>query len=150
MPEPSQPPAPIDRLIRTARTWADVSVHPHPNARLTFRMGNVLIGRLRPNDMLAVPLPAPVRTVLLDHGLARPASTAPDWVTHPLRHPDDLSGATQLLRLSYLYRRLLRTRDATALHRIRTELSQRKLPEALRSVYNAMLAKRDASARPSA
>ena len=149
MSAPPQPPAPVARLISTARTWTDVTVHPHPSARLTFRMGDALIGRLHPDDALVVPLPAPVRTVLLDQGLARPSPGAPDWVAHPLVHADDLPGAAQLLRLSYLYRRLLRTRDATALHRIHTELAQRELPEPLRTVYNAMLAKRGASIRPS-
>lgn len=149
MPAPPQPPAPVARLISTARTWADVTVHPHPSARLTFRVGPVRIGRLHPDNALSVPLPAPVRTVLLDHGLAHPDSTGPDWVARPLRHPDDLPDATQLLRLSYLYRRLLRTRDATALHRIRTELSQRELPEALRDVYDVMLRKRDTPPRQS-
>ncbi len=149
MPAPSPPPTPVPHLLRRARTWTDVTVHPHPDAHLTIQIGSVLIGRLRPGDTLEVPLPAPVRTVLLDHGLAGPSPTAPDGVTHPLVHPDDLPGATQLLRLSYLYRRLLRTRDPTALHRIRTELAQRELPEALRAVYATMLSKREASPRPS-
>lgn len=146
-PSSRAPQAPAARLTRAVRTWKDVTIHPDPNATLTFQLGRTTIGRLQNGDRLDVPLPAPIRAVVLEHGLAVAAdgSTLSDAVAHPLQTPDDVAPATQLLRLSYLYRRLLRTRDATTLHRIRIELSQREVPEALRTVYDAMLAKRDAA-----
>jgi hypothetical protein len=66
-----------------------------------------------------------------------------------VNQPDDIAPATRLLRLSYLYRHLLRARDPATLHRIRTELAQHQVPDALRRIYDAMLAKRDAAARSS-
>jgi hypothetical protein len=65
-------------------------------------------------------------------------------VSLPLQDPDDLTAVTLLLRLSYLYRRLLRTRDPAALQRIRIEVAQHALPDALDALYETMLAKRGA------
>jgi hypothetical protein len=63
-----------------------------------------------------------------------------------LHEADDLAPAVLLLRLSYLYRRLLRSRDPAALRRIRVEVTQYALPDALDTLYEAMLAKREADA----
>jgi hypothetical protein len=61
-----------------------------------------------------------------------------------------VDAAVLLLRLSYLYRRLLRSQDALSLRRIRIELDQYDLPDALAALYDAMIAKRDAgSSAPS-
>lgn len=148
---PDRPTAAATRLTQTVQNWAGVTVHPHPNASLTFRLDRATIGVLRAENTLAVPLPSPIRTVLLDHGLAGPPHEpdVPDWVSLSLGQSEDLAPATRLLRLSYLYRHLLRARDPAALHRIRTELAQHEVPDALRKIYDAMVAKRDAAARSS-
>lgn len=113
------------------------------------------MGLLHPGDSLLVPLPEPIRIVLLNEELAvkpginaEPVSgggtdrVAHDHVAHPLASGDDVAPATLLLRLSYLYRCLLRARDADTLRRIGVELGQRDVPTALRAVYDAMLQKR--------
>jgi hypothetical protein len=99
---------------------------------------------------LEIPLPAPIRTVLVDEDLAHPHTTRPgaDWVALRVHAEADVPPAALLLRLSYLYRRLLRSQTPAALRRIRIELGQYALPEALADLYATMLAKREDGPSP--
>lgn len=146
------PSALVTELTEQARTWTDVTLTPHPTHAVAFRLDDVVIGVLQHDGELDVPVPPPIRTALVDANLAVAAPGRPDWVSSRMTTAEDVRPATLLLRLSYLYRRLLRSPDAAALRRIQVELDQYALSPSLHTVYEAMLDKRRAglsSGRPS-
>ncbi|MEF8797305.1 MAG: luciferase family protein [Salinivenus sp.] len=145
---PSSPSALVAELTEQAGAWPHVSLAPHPPRAVVFRVDEARIGVLHPDGLLEIPVPAPLRTALVDEGFAVPQPARPgrEWVATRLREADDLAPAVLLLRLSYLYRRLLRSRGPAALRRIRAEVAQYALPDALDALYEAMLAKRGADA----
>jgi hypothetical protein len=136
----------VTELTEHARTWTDVTLTPHPTRAVAFQLDDVIIGVLQPDGWLDVPVPAPIRTALMDTDLAVAASgrSNADWVSSRLQTADDVWPATLLLRLSYLYRRLLRSPNAAALRRIQRELDQYVLSSPLQAVYAAMIDKRRA------
>ena len=142
----SSPSALVAELTEQAGAWPHVSLAPHPPRAVVFRVDEADIGVLHHDGLLEIPVPAPIRTVLVDEGFAAPQSARPgrEWIATHLHEADDLAPAALLLRLSYLYRRLLRTRDPAALQRIRIEVGQHALPDALDALYETMLAKRGA------
>lgn len=139
--------SPSVRLIAAVRTWPGASVHPQPDGSLSFRVGTAAIGVLRPAGELAVPLPPVLREPLLDSALTLGPTARPtaDWVT---ASPDHSGAPLRLLRLSYLYRRLLRAGDADALRHVRVALRRADMPAAVRTVYEALLARREAAVAP--
>lgn len=140
----SSPSALVARLTERAGAWEHVSLAPHSDRAVAFRLGSATIGVLHHDGLLEVPVPMPVRTVLIEEGMATPNEARPeaDWVAARLRVEEDVETTALLLRLSYLYRRLLRSRETATLRRIRVEVARYDLPDALRTVYDTMLAKR--------
>jgi hypothetical protein len=137
--------APVTRLTEQARAWFGVTLDPHPERAVAFRLDDATIGVLHHDGLLEVPVPAPIRTVLVDEELAHPHGARPgaDWVAVYVHAEGDVDPAALLLRLSYLYRRLLRSQTPAVLRRIRIELGQYALPDPLARLYETMLAKRD-------
>ena len=146
----SSPSSLVAALTEHAKGWSHVSLVPHPPRAVAFRIGEAPIGVLHPDGLLEIPVPAPIHTVLVDEDLAgrHPARPGDEWVVASLHEDDDLAPTVLLLRLSYLYRRLLRSRDPAVLDRIRGEVLHHDLPDALTAVYEAMLAKRSPLPRP--
>ena len=134
----------VAELLEHAGAWPHVSLAPHPPRAVALHLDEAVIGVLHHDGLLEIPVPTPIRTVLVDEGFAAPQTARPgaEWVTTHLRAPDDLAAAALLLRLSYLYRRLLRSRDPVVLQRIRTEVAHHPLPRSLATIYEAMLDKR--------
>ncbi len=139
------PSTPVDQLIDEAKSWSGTALNPHPDRGVAFRLDRATIGVLHPDGLLEVPVPQPVRSVLVDEEWAQPhpTRTGADWVAMHVRSSDDVETAALLLRLAYLYRRLLRSPDAETLRRIRIELAQHDVPDALGPLYDAMLDKRN-------
>lgn len=141
---PSRSSTLVAQLTERAGAWKHVTLAPHSDRAVAFRIEDATIGVLHHDGLLEVPVPMPVRTVLIEEGIAAPHDTRPgtNWVATRLRSADDVDPTTLLLRLSYLYRRLLRSQDVATLHRIRREVEQYALPDALGTIYDTMLAKR--------
>jgi hypothetical protein len=142
----SSPSTLVTELTEQAGSWRHVTLAPHSRHAVAFRLEEVVLGILHYDGLLEVPVPAPIRTPLLAEGLAvpQPARSTADWVARSLHTDEDVDPATLLLRLSYLYRRLLRSRDPALLRRIRLELAGYALPASLQTTYAAMIAKRTA------
>jgi hypothetical protein len=142
------PATPVAQLTEQARAWVGVSLRPHTEGAVAFRLDDATIGVLHHDGLLEVPVPTPIRTVLVEEDLAVAHGTRPggDWVAAQVQSRDDVDPAALLLRLSYLYRRLLRSQDAATLRRIRIELGRYALPDALDALFDTMLAKRDPDA----
>jgi len=141
----STPSPPVDQLIDEVGSWSGITLNPHPDRGVAFRLDSVTIGGVHTDGLLEVPVPQPIRAVLVDEEWAQPHTTraGADWVAMHVRSSDDVETAALLLRLAYLYRRLLRSPDAETLRRLRIELAQYDLPDALGPLYDAMLDKRD-------
>ena len=140
----STPAPPVSELIDRVRDWDDVSLVPHATEAVAVRFGKTTIGRLHRDGTLQVPMPQPIRTVLLEEGLAEPTTDGAEseWVGATLEAAADVDAAALLLRLSYLYRRVLRSQDQVAFRHIRVELAHYDLPETLSVIYETMLTKR--------
>jgi hypothetical protein len=141
----SSPSALVTDLTDRVGAWLHVTLAPHPGRAVAFRLDEAPIGVVHHDGLIEVPLPGPIRRVLVDHGCVVPhaAQSGAEWGVAHLHTEDDVASATLLLRLSYLYRRLLRSQTPATLRRIRVELSQYSLPDALDSIYASMLAKRE-------
>lgn len=141
----SSPSGLVTQLTERAGAWFNVSLVPHASRAVSFRLNEATIGVLHHDGLLEIPVPAPIRTVLVDEGYAvsHPARPGIDWVAVRVHEADDLDPAILLLRLSYLYRRLLRSQNPATLRRIRIEIRQYALPDTLGTIYEKMLAKRD-------
>lgn len=140
----STPASSISELLDRVRDWADVTLVPHPEDAVAVRLGETTIGILSRDGRLEVPMPQPIRTVLVEEEIAE-AETGrpdPDWVARPVRSSADVDAAALLLRLSYLYRRVLRSTDQVDFRHIRVELAHYDLPETLSVIYETMLTKR--------
>jgi hypothetical protein len=146
----ASPSAPVTRLTEQVSAWFGVTLDPHPERAVAFRLGDATIGVLHHDGLLEIPVPPPIRTVLVDEDLADPHTARPgaDWVAAHVSTDDDIEPAALLLRLSYLYRRLLRSQSPAVLRRIRIELNQYGLPDALGTLYETMLDKRDLDTSP--
>lgn len=133
----------VTELTEQVRRWRHVSLVPHSAHAVAFRLDTAVIGVLHHDGLLEMPVPTAIGSILIEEHLALPASNRADsdWIATRLEAAD-MRPATLLLRLSYLYRRLLRSPDPAALQRIRTELGQYALPPALVDIYDTMLAKR--------
>lgn len=142
--ESQRPVTPVAMLSETVGRWPGVSLALHQEQAIAIRMDDKTFGHLRSTGWVSVSVPHPIREVLLDEGTARLDETrSGEWIGVPVDSTEDVDGATLLLRLAYLYRRILRSRDAAALHDIRAELARRPLSEPLHAVFEAMLAKRN-------
>lgn len=138
--------APVARLTETVGDWRDVSLLPHPKRGVLFHLDDKVFGNLQSTGRVAIAVPPPIRKVLVEEETAHPLQErSGDWVGMDMDSVDDVERATLLVRLAYLYRRILRSRDPAALHRVRTELAQHPLSEDLHGVFDSMLTKRDAA-----
>lgn len=137
---------PVAHLTETVGDWRDVSLLPHPEQGVLFHLDDKAFGALRATGRVSIAVPPPIREVLVEEETARPLQgRSGDWIGMDMNSVDDVDRATLLVRLAYLYRRILRSRDPAALQRVRAELSQHSLSEALQGVYDSMLTKRDAA-----
>lgn len=138
--------APVARLTDTVGDWQDVSLLPHPERGVLFHLDDKVFGDLQSTGRVAVAVPPPIREVLIAEGTAHSLQgRSGDWIGMDMNSVEDVERATVLVRLAYLYRRILRSRDPSALQRVRTEIDQHSLSEALRAVYDSMLTKRGAA-----
>lgn len=140
--------SPVTALTHAVRGWKGVSLAPHRIQAVQFRLNDKAFGHVYPGGVLDIPFPRPVRDRLVEAGEATAHRYLPEsgWVTFRMMGAEDVQKATYLLRLSYLYRRLLRTRTAAALDRIGHELDALLVPPPVRAVFDKALAKRAAGA----
>ncbi len=134
-------------LAEQVRSWTQLALAPHSSGAVAFIVRDTTIGILRRNGRLDVAVPAPIRAVLVEEDMALPTvdDRGVEGVAGMLEGTEDVSAAVRLLRLAYLYRRLLHSESPAVLRRIRIEVDAFDLPDALQDVYGTMLDKRPAA-----
>jgi hypothetical protein len=134
-------------LAETVRDWKGAALVPHRTHAVDLHVGDRPFGRLHPTGVVDIPFPAPIREALADEGLISDARYVPSagWITCRFGD-DDVDRAAFLLRLSYLYRRIVRASTPKALERVRIELDALSVTGPVREVYDAAIEQRTRAA----
>ncbi len=101
-PQPMNPTAANEAVIREVASWQGVSVHEHRMGGIEFRVGRRELGHLHA-FFADLPFPRRVRDELVAAGRARPHHVLPDsgWVTVPMRTASEVAGVIELFRQNY-------------------------------------------------
>jgi len=102
----------LEIIEREVSSWPQVSVHPHRFGGREFRFGAAEIGHVHRGGIVDIPFTRSIHDALLSEVMAEQHHWVPNsgWITFRIRHPEELSHAIWLLRLSYL-RYALKTAD---------------------------------------
>lgn len=133
-----------ETISRGVIAWDGAALVPHRFNAVEFQLGGKEFGHYHRFGVLDIPFPRSIRDVLVEDGEASVHRYVPDsgWVTYRVRSDQDVQHAIRLLRLSYLYRAIVRSTDVVKLEQIRTELISLSISEALQGVYAKALSKR--------
>ena len=103
----------VNRLIEIVSGWDGVEAGPHRFGGSEFTLGKVEIGHVHRFGLVDVPFTQRVREQLVAEGKADPHHVLPDsgWISYTMRSAGDLEGAVWLMRLSYLHKRMARSRQ---------------------------------------
>jgi Luciferase len=127
----------LDRVIDKVRSWDGIRVEPHRFGGQEFRLDRVEIGHVHRGGLVDIPFTRAVRDYLVAENLAQPHHILPDtgWISFRMRDAADVERALWLLRLSYLQKRLRRTRrDAAQQALLIADLDSLKPDAALRDL----------------
>lgn len=130
-------------LTELVSAWPDVALTPDRARAVAFQVRGKTFGRLRPSGLLDVAFPETIRTALIARGTVGDQSDVPstEWIRYRLRD-GEIDRPVFLLRLAYLYRTLVGSRDALGLDRIADELDDLHVEGPLRDAYDDLLARR--------
>lgn len=101
-----------DQVVAIVSGWEGVTVEPHRFGGHEFKLGQVEIGHVHQGGLVDVPFTRAVREHLVAMQRAQPHHILPDtgWISFFMRRPEDVEQGVWLLRLSYLQKRLRRSR----------------------------------------
>jgi hypothetical protein len=125
----------VSEIVNVVSGWEGVSVRPHRFGGHEFNLGKVEIGHVHQGGMVDIPLPRRVRDQLVAEGKAGPHHLLPEtgWITVFARTEAEAEPTVWLLRLSYLQKRLSRSRhDQATTDKLLAELDRLNLGQALR------------------
>lgn len=113
----------LEIIEREVSSWPQVSVHPHRFGGREFRFGSAEIGHIHKGGIVDIPFTRSIHDAVLSEGMAEEHHWVPNsgWVTFRIRHPQELSHAIRLLRLSYLRYGLKTTDDPQKMLQIESE-----------------------------
>lgn len=102
----------VEVIVNSVAEWDDIAVEPHRFGGWEFRLANVEIGHVHRGGMVDIPFTRAIREQLVAESLAHPHHLLPEsgWISFYIRAEADLERALWLLRLSYIQKRLSRTR----------------------------------------
>jgi hypothetical protein len=127
----------VASVVGAVSGWEGISVNPHRFGGQEFTLGKVEVGHIHRNGMVDIPLPRRIRDQVVAEGKAGPHHLLPEtgWVTVFARTDAEAEQTLWLLRLSYLQKRLRRSRrDAATRKALLEELDGLSLSQALRRV----------------
>jgi hypothetical protein len=127
----------LQTITHTVTAWDLVASAPHRFGGIEFMLGNVEIGHIHIGGLVDIPFTRMLAQQLIEDGLAEPHHVLPEtgWISFYIRKPDDVAHALRLYRLSYLQKRLARSRrDPELANAIRNELKTMKTSDKLRAL----------------
>ncbi|MBZ0298998.1 MAG: DUF5519 family protein [Anaerolineae bacterium] len=106
----------VDAVVATVRGWDGVTVAPHRFGGQEFKLDQVEIGHVHTGGLVDIPFTRAIREQLVAENRAQPHHILPDtgWISFTMRAPADVEAVLDLLRLSYLQKRLARSRRDAA------------------------------------
>jgi len=133
----------LTSIAQQVSAWSGVTASPHRFGGTEFDLEGREIGHIHRNGMVDIPFNTAIRNQLIAEGKAGPHHILPDtgWITFYIRSDADVQTALWLFRLAYLFH-VIRGRQRTAgLADVEAELSALHLSDAMRAVFDGMLAK---------
>lgn len=102
----------VEVIVNTVANWDEIAVEPHRFGGWEFRLANVEIGHVHRGGLVDIPFTRAIREQLVTEHLAQPHHILPEsgWISFYMRAEADLERALWLLRLSYIQKRLSRSR----------------------------------------
>ena len=102
-----------DQVVDAVSAWEGLRVEPHRFGGREFKLGQVEIGHVHSGGLVDVPFTRAVREQLVAAHRAQPHHILPEtgWISFYMRRPEDVDQAVWLLRLSYLQKRIRRSRN---------------------------------------
>src|SRR5207302_9751590 len=92
-----------EEIYEAVTRWEKIAHAPHRFGGTEFRVGRREGGHVHGDSLVDIPFPSPVRSELVEDGVAEPHHVLPKcgWVSVYVRNPGDVARAIQLLRRSY-------------------------------------------------
>jgi hypothetical protein len=102
----------VDAVVNQVSIWDGVSVEPHRFGGREFKLDNIEIGHIHNGGLVDIPFTRAIREQLVAENLAEPHHILPEsgWISFYMRRDGDLEKALWLLKLSYLQKRINRSR----------------------------------------
>ena len=102
----------VDAVINHVSAWDGITVEPHRFGGREFKLDNIEIGHIHTGGLVDIPFTRAVREQLVAEQRAQPHHILPDsgWISFYMRVEGDFERALWLLRLSYLQKRINRSR----------------------------------------
>ncbi|WP_022834692.1 luciferase domain-containing protein [Salisaeta longa] len=134
----------LQALLDTVRPWTGVRIRPRAPGVLAFVLNTTEIGHLHPAGRLDIPFPERIAAVLRHETNAtrHPIDEKKNWVVLRIDSVEDVPEAVRLLRLAYIYRRIVRSDAAAEWQALREELATLDVPPAVLDRYQRVLARR--------
>jgi len=124
-------------ITHTVTEWDSVASAPHRFGGIEFTLENAEIGHVHMDGLVDIPFTRKLAQQLIEDGQAEPHHVLPEtgWISYYIRKPDDVAHAFQLFRLSYLQKRLARSRrEPEIANAIRNELQAMTMSDKLRAL----------------
>jgi hypothetical protein len=104
----------VDSVINHVSSWDDITVEPHRFGGREFKLDNIEIGHIHTGGLVDIPFTRAIREQLVAEQRAQPHHVLPDsgWISFYMRNQGDLERALWLLKLSYLQKRINRSRKS--------------------------------------
>ncbi|MDH3197430.1 MAG: DUF5519 family protein [Candidatus Krumholzibacteria bacterium] len=138
----------VHRVVTEVETWPGVVTAPHQFGAVEFQLDGTEFGHIHRDGTLDVPFVRRLRNPLVAAGAVSRHRWVPNsgWVTLHVESDEDIERAVRLLRLSYLYRLILRPERPLGLDDIASEIEGIELPlEARRGMLDLLARRRSAA-----
>ena len=104
----------VDAVVNHVSEWDGITVEPHQFGGREFKLDNIEVGHIHNGGLVDIPFTRAIREQLVAEQRAEPHHILPEsgWISFYMRRDGDVERALWLLRLSYLQKRINRSRKS--------------------------------------